>query len=474
MVVSMNRHRGWRIRELLLAAALLVPTLAFCQSPADSSSTQDPGSTNPPPQTQVPDTGPGPEQSQPNAAGGTQGLFARALNSASPLAGANGPLQWGWLSVRSISFQQEFTNVTSDGPGAQSVTQDLQASQLTVALVLSHAFGSSRQTHLTVQYTPSLFIVEGHVYTNALNQTAGLDTGFQLNPRWSLQISDRLNYLGSQRNFSGFSLDANYLQGTVAQNTFINGPGTVIYDTAGATFTYLWSPITTVSFTPTFSYQVATGAVNFSQNLGAYYGGGRFTLSRSLSATQTIGISYSGQYGWFTNTSTTAGPQSNGLEQDALIRYGQQIGPSWRLSLGFGVTSNSAGYAQAGFAANAGITKSFQRMDFALSYVRGHQFNGYITSGSTDRIDLINTIHWSRRFLTTTSGAYFRTANSPNPGPSGTYATEQLSFALTRAFRLTGGIAYTKQTGDGVYVQGGKSRLATVGITWAPPADSPH
>jgi len=470
----MIRQRRWRIQELLLAAALLVPTLAFCQSPADSSATQYPGSTNPPAQTQAPDAGSGPEQSQPNAAGGTQGLFARALNSASPLAGANGPLQWGWLSVRSVSFQQIFTNVTSDGPGAQSVTQDLQASELTAALVLSHAFGSSRQTHLAVQYTPSLFIVEGHVYTNALNQTAGLDTGFQFNPRWSLQISDRLNYLGSQRYFSGFSLDANYSQGTVAQNTFINGPGTVIYDTVGATFTYLWSPVTTVSFTPTFSYQAATGAVNSGQNLSAYYQGGRLNVSHSLSATQTIGISYSGQYGWYTNTSTTAGPQSSGLEQDALIRYGQQFGPSWQLSLGLGVTSNSGGYAQANFAANAAITKSFQRMDFALNYGRGHQFNGYVTSGSTDRVDLINTIHWSRRFMTSTSGAYFRTANGPGPGTSGTYATEQLSFALTRAFRLTGGIAYTKQTGDGVYVQGGKNRLATVGISWAPPADLPH
>jgi hypothetical protein len=470
----MIRHRGWRIRELLLATVLLVPTLAFCQSPADSSSTQDPGSTNPRVQTQAPDTGSGPEQSQPNPAGGTQGLFAKALNSASPLAGENGPLQWGWLSVRSLSSQEIFTHVTFDVPGAQSVTQDLKATQLTAALVLSHAFGSSQQTKLTVQYTPSLFVEEGHVYTNALNQTAGLDTGFPLNPRWSLQISDRLNYLGSQRYYSGFSLDANYSQGTVAQNTFINGPGTVIYDTASAAFTYLWSPVTTVSFTPTFGYQVATGAVNSGQNLRAYYQGGQLNVSHSLSATQTIGISYSGQYGWYTNTSTTAGPQASGLEQDALIRYGQQFGPSWRLSLGLGVTSNSGGYAQANFAANASITKSFQRMDFALNYGRGHQFNGYITSGSADRVDLVNTIHWSRRFMTSTSGAYFKTANGPSSGTSGTYATEQLSFALTRAFRLTGGIAYTKQTGDGVYVQGGKSRLATVGISWAPPAGLPH
>jgi len=54
------------------------------------------------------------------------------------------------------------------------------------------------------------------------------------------------------------------------------------------------------------------------------------------------------------------------------------------------------------------------------------------------------------------------------------YATEQLSFGLTRVLSLTGSIAYTKQTGDGVYVQNGHTRFATVGIAWSPAVPAQH
>ena len=461
-------ERSRQVAELLLGLALLAPSLAYCQQASDSSSTQDPGSGNPPAQTQTTGTDSGSGQSEPNPAATTQGLFARALNSASPLSGDNGPLQWGWFSVRSISFLQYFNSITVDNPGMSPESADLNASQLSTSIVVSHAFGASHLTQLTVQYAPSLYIAEGHVYTNALNQTAGIDTTFQLTPRWSIQISDRFNYFGNQRYFSGLSLGVNYSLGTVAQNSFLNGPGRVIYDTAGATFSYLWSPRTTLSITPSFGYQNSTGAVNSGENLSALYGGAQVAVSYALSATQTIGVSYLGQYASYTNTSTTAGPQANGLLQDFLVNYSKQIAASWRLSAGIGIASNTGVGSQSGLAASAGISKSFKRMDLAVNYYRGHQFNGYITSSSTDRVDLVNTIRWSRRFSNSTSVAYFRTTDTPTPGPSGTYATEQLSFALTRTLSFNGGISYTKQEGDGVYVQSGHARVATVGLTWAP------
>jgi hypothetical protein len=464
----MVRERSSLATEWLLALVLLVPQLAYSQQP-DSGSV----SGNPPTPTQTTGTESGATQSEPNAAATTQGLFARALNSASPLAGDNGPLQWGWFSVRSASFLQYFNNITIDNVGLPPVSQDVSATQLSSSIVVSHAFGASRLTQLTVQYTPSVFISEGHVYTDALNQSAGLDTTFQLSPRWSMQISDRFTYFGNQRYYSGVSLGVDYSLGTVAQNSFLNGPGRVIYDTAGVAFSYLWSPVTTVGFTPSFGYQNSTGALTSGQSLSALYGGAQLTISHALTASQTVGMSYLGQYASYTNTSTTAGPQANGLLQDFFINYGKQIGASWRLSAGLGITSNTNDGSQAGLAASGGITKSFQRMDVALNYYRGHQFNGYVTSASTDRIDLVNTIRWSRRLMTSTSGAYFRTTSSA-PGPSGIYATEQLNFGLTRTLSFTSSVAYTKQTGDAVYVQSGHTRLATVGITWTPVGTVQH
>ena len=462
----MVREKGWQMAEVVLALTLLAPTLA-CSQQTDPPATQDPGSGSPAAQTPTTSTDSG---ATPVPAATTQGLFARALNSASPLPGDNGPLQWGWFSIRSISYLQYFNELNEDNPGLPPTSENLTATQLTTAIVVNHAFGSSHRTQLTVQYAPSLFIEEGHVSVDALNQTAGIDTTFQLNPRLTMQISDRFSYYANQRYFSGLSLGVNYSQGTVAQNNFLNGPGRVINNTASVTFSYLWSPLTSVSFTPSFSYQNSTGADNSAENLTSLSGGGTLAITRSLSPTQTIGMSYSGQYASYTNTSTTAGPQSNSFLQDFLINYGKQIAASWRLSLGLGVTSNTNTGGETGLAASAGISKSFHLMDFAVNYYRGHQFNGYITSGSTDRVDLVNVIRWTPRFTTNSSVAYFQTAGGATPGPSGFYASEQLAFGLTRTLSFTGGAAYTKQTGDEVYIGTGNTRMATVGLTWTPAA----
>jgi len=462
----MVREKGWQMAVVPLALALLVPTLAFAQQ-TDSGAAQDPGSGSPAAQT--PTTG-ADSGATPVPAATTQGLFARALNSASPLPGDNGPLQWGWFSVRSISYLQYFNELNETNPGFPPTSENLTATQFTTAIVVNHAFGASHQTQLTVQYAPSLYIEEGHVSADALNQSAGIDTTFQLSPRLSMQISDRFSYFANQRSFTGLSLGVNYSQGTVAQNNFLNGPGSVLYNIASATFSYLWSPRTSVSITPSFGYQKSTGAENGGENLSSLFGGGMVAVTHSLSPTQTIGMSYSGQYATYTNTSTTAGPQSNSFLQDFLINYGQQIAASWRINFGLGVTSNTNTGGETSLAANAGISKSFHLMDFAVNYNRGHQFNGYITSGSTDRVDLVNVIRWTPRFTTNSSVAYFRTVGGGPSEPSGFYAFEQLAFGLTRTLSITGGAAYTKQIGDEVYIETGNTRMATIGVTWTPAA----
>jgi hypothetical protein len=453
------------IAALLFAAVLVTPQKTLCQQAGDSSSAQDPGSNSSSPQTSSGSAG----DAAPASAGTTQGLFAKALNSASALSGDNGPLQWGWLSVRSISFQEYFDSITLESTGMPSASESLDASQLSAAIVLSHAFGASHTTQLAVQYTPSLLISEGNVYPNTLNQTAGIDTTFQLSPRLGLQISDRFTYYGDQRDFSGLSLNVDYSLGTLATNSFLNGPGKVIYNSASAGVSYLWSPTTTVSVTPMFGYENASGVNDSQENLSALSGGAQVVVSHYLSASQTVGASYLGQYVDYTNNTTAGGPQSSsdGVLQDFLLTYGKQIGATWRFSVGFGLTNNTGADAQTGFGASAGISKSFRRMDFGVSYDRGHQFNGYITSASSDRIDVVNTIRVSRRLTTNSSAAYFRTVGG-GPSTSGFYATGQVRFGLTPSLGLTAGYAYTRQIGDGVYVVNGDTRLATIGITWSP------
>jgi hypothetical protein len=446
----------------LLAIGLLTPLLGLSQQQPTTGATQDPGAA--PTAGQSPDATPPSDQQQPNAAGTTQGFFVRALNSAGPLVGENGPLQWGWISVRSASFLEYFSQVNFANPSIQPQNENIDASELSASIVVDRAF---KRSHLTIQYTPSLAISNGNVYSNALNQTAGLDTSFQLNSRWSLQVTDRFSYVGSQRTFSGQVLSTDYSTGISAPQNFLYGPGSVLYNVIFASFTYLWSPRTTVSFAPSFGYQYGTGAVNPAANVTGFSEGGNLTFSHLLSPTKTIGFTYTGQYANYTNSSVSAGPQSNAVIQDFLVTYSQQVSTSLWIHLGLGITTTTGGESGSGLAMNASITKNFHRSDLALFYNRGHQFNGFVTSGASDNVGVTHTIYWTSRLSTATSGDYLRTPNAFPSTQSAWYASEQLNFGLTRRLSLSGSFAYLNQLGDGVYVLNSNRRFATVGITWS-------
>jgi len=462
--MATDRDKIWYRCGMLLAIGLLTPFLGLSQQQTTSDATQDPGAA--PTAGQTPDAAPPRDQQQPNSAGTTQGLFVRALNSAGPLVGENGPLQWGWISVRSASFLAYFSEVSLTNPGVQPQNEsfNVNASELSASVVVDRAF---RRTHLTLQYTPSLAISNGNVYSNALNQTAGLDTSFQLNPRWSLQVTDRFSYVGSQRTFAGLPFNTDYTTGISAQQNFLSGPGSILYNRASASFSYLWSPRTTVSFAPSFGYQYSTGAVNSAANVSGFSEGGNITFSHLLSTSKTLGFTYTGDYANYTHSSVSAGPQSNALMQDFLVTYSQQFNASMWIHLGLGLTSTTGNVGGIGLGMNAGITKNFNRSALAAFYSRGHQFNGFVTSSASDNVGLTHTINWSPRLSTSTSAAYIRTPGALPSTQSAWFATEQLNFGLTRRLSLSGGFSYLHQLGDGVFVLNSKRRFATVGITWS-------
>jgi hypothetical protein len=154
--------------------------------------------------------------------------------------------------------------------------------------------------------------------------------------------------------------------------------------------------------------------------------------------------------------------------QDVRLRYSQQLSPSLWLNAGAGLTSNTGNAGNGtGLALDVELTKTFHRMDFALGYNRGNQFNGLITGAASDRADLAHTIYWTRRLSTVSSVAYFRTSEVSTQSQSGLYGTEQASYGLTRNLSLSGSFSYSKQVGDGVYVLSGHHRYLTVGVVWA-------
>jgi hypothetical protein len=453
--------RIWQRGGALLAVSLLIPLLGLCQETSTANATQVP--SVPSTAGQSPDPATPFDQQQPKPAG-EQGFLVRALNSASPLAGDNGPLQWGWISVRSMILEEYFSDVNFQNSNVQPQSGNVYATAMSASIVVDRAF---KRSHFTLQYTPSLAISGGQVYTNIMNQTLGLDTTFQLSPRWGLQVTDRFSYYGSQRTYSGLPFSTDYSTGISSPQVFLYGPGTALYNSISASFSYLWSPLTTVSFAPFFGYQYNTSAGPPAENVSSLSEGGRLTVSHSLSPTKTIGFNYSGEHANYTNSSASAGPQSNSLMQDFLVTYGQQIKSSLWIHLGLGITSTTGNAGGTGLGVNAGITKSFHRSSLAVYYNRGHQFNGFVTSGASDDVGATHTINWTTRLSTATSATYIRTPNATSLAQTAWYATEQLSFGLTRRLSLLTSFSYLSQTGDGVYVLSSNRRFATIGITWS-------
>jgi hypothetical protein len=230
-------------------------------------------------------------------------------------------------------------------------------------------------------------------------------------------------------------------------------------------FSYRYSLLTTISFSPSFGYQRSTGALDSGQEVNAFLGGGRFGVTHALSSTRTLGFSYLGQYAVYDNTSQTSGPQANQFLQDMLLTYGQQLSPTWHLSTSVGLTSNiGTGASGTGIALAGRLTKKFQKSEIGISYNRGHGFNGYITSQVSDRVDVVERTYWTRRFSTSGSFSYFRTTGTPTN--TGLYTIGQLSYRVTRHMSLVGSVAHVSQTGNGVYFLNGHRNLFVTGIRW--------
>jgi hypothetical protein len=182
-----------------------------------------------------------------------------------------------------------------------------------------------------------------------------------------------------------------------------------------------------------------------------------------------VGVSYFAQKMLFSNTSTTAGPQqSNLLQQSFLFTYRQQFRPTFWLNVGVGVLGSTTNNNGAGLGLNVGVTKAFQHHRLTFAYNRGFQFNGLVTGNASNRIDAVHSINWTERLSTSTSAAYFRYITGTPNAEAGFYATEQLQYRLARQLSVSGGFSYSKQIGDGVYLQGGTLHFFSFGFIWSP------
>src|SRR5262249_9015132 len=151
-VIMMSAIRTGLRTSMLLMMILVRPVAGLTQQVP----TEDLGNES----TAVTDRAQNPDPAAPNdrqvpiPAAVSEGYFIRALNSARPLGGENGPLQWGWLSVRTLQFNEFYDMVSFDDPAIQLANPNPNEtfSQLSAVVMVGRQF---KRAKLAVQYQPT-------------------------------------------------------------------------------------------------------------------------------------------------------------------------------------------------------------------------------------------------------------------------------------------------------------------------------
>jgi hypothetical protein len=464
-----------RLAVWVFTTLLILAPLAKSQQPVSPKATPDSEAATPPEPGEQ-DSNASIQQQAPNFAA-AQGGFVRLLGSADELVeeGGLGLFHWGPFSLRSFSVLELVGQQTLDNPASgQPSTESGSSTQLSALIVFDKAV---KRTRVTLQYQPQAFVTNGNFYANLANQNSSVDVTFPLNERWSLTVGDRFYYYASQRVYSGVPINTNYFNGITFLNNYTSGAGSTLTNSLYLALTYQWSPRATLSFTPGFGYSYSTGYEyatvgsegSSPQRVSSLSGGGSVSFGYQVTEQANIGVSYFAQQMLFSNTSKTAGPQqSNLLQQDFLFMYRQQFRPTFWLNAGVGVLGSTTNNSGASWGLNIGVIKAFQHQSLTFAFNRGFQFNGLVNGYASDRVDAVHSISWTQRLSTSTSAAYFRYINGTPNTESGFYATEQLQYRLTPQMSFSGAFSYTKQVGDGVYLQSGNLHFFTVGFVWSP------
>jgi hypothetical protein len=438
---------------------------------------QDPGSTGAP-QSGNPENKDGQSSSQPNnkdpkdssqknSDAGTDTSATSTpisvLGGATPLSGATGPLRWGDFFVRAVSFTELYDQVDYVGLTAPNKFSR-NASLFQADLAFDHL---TRHGHFALQYTPRVAVVEGQVYADYSNQNVALNLLYDLSPRWMMDVHDRVVYLSTQDVFSTFYVDANTQSGTTIQNNFLDGPGSLLNETAAVAFHYRWSPRTSISFEPSFSYLRTTGFQ--SPTLSSHVYSGAASLSYQLTPRSTLGVFF------HTDQVELSGIEGRTQIYSSGLSYSRQIGEFWRVSGSFGALRNPASgtISPWTFDASGSLTRGFRRGSLGVVYNRDLA-QGYVTNNYADRVD--GFVSWGvTRVLQWRSSVGYQRESSVNNPITAKYTVNGFQLHLAPRVTLFADYTYRVQDGNVAQILSGHRNFLSGGIRWtAAPEMEPY
>lgn len=458
----------WKARCVSLALGATLWILVALAPHADAQG-EDKATSGSTPATQVPAASPqdsknggdssSKDSGEPGDSSSSSPSTVTALGSASPLGLPSGSLRWGDFFVSEVIFTQIHDHAnylgTSSGSSFSGSGFSNDTSLFQTTLAFNHV---SRRNQIAAQYQPRLAIINGNVYPNYSDQNASFDMIVIQGPRWSANFHDAFDYFSSQNLYAKFYTDANTQTGTTIQNNFLDGPGSLLDDSATLAFSYRWTPRTTVSFTPTFKYLRTTGT-QLGTLISRNYGGS-VAIGYQLSPRQTIGAYFNSQY------VVISGFQGNTHIYSMGLSYSRQMGPAWMVS-GSGAGTRAPGSLNTQpwtFTGTASLTRKFQRGSAGVVYSRDLAM-GYVTNHFADRVDAVTNWQLMRDLQWSVSGGYQRESSVSNP-ISAYYTVSQLDFRLAPRVSAFVNYGYRLQNGDAIRVLMGHRNFVSAGIRW--------
>jgi hypothetical protein len=357
---------------------------------------------------------------------------------------------------------EQFEGLKS-APGATYTAAILQTT-----VVFDHRIGAGR---LVLQYQPSMAIADGQVVSNFSNQNTSLDWLIYTRPRWNVKFSDGFRYYYTQQTAGLSYLDVNAVRAGLTTNSFLDGPGRWISNTASISIAHAMSRRSSILVRPsyTFSEYGTRGNLARGSSYGGSVGWNYFTSER-----QTVGIEYTGQLlrevGLGTSTSTTGAPTDT-IFHTIAGTVGRQLSATLFVKGSVGATTYS-------FVQNArqwsvygalGLVKHLGRSSLGLNYSRGDTLsNGLIASQYADRVDLTFQSQMGTRFYWSVGGGYLRQV--PSGGFSGWYALSGAQFLLAPRAGLFAAFDYYRknQSANAFDLFAGNRNIYTFGLRWQP------
>lgn len=394
----------------------------------------------------------------------TEQSGVKEMGRATPLPAALGPLRLGLVYLRSVEFFQVLGTSSSDRSGKQS----------TVASIFQGTFAFDkelRSSRIALQYRPNVLVSNGKVYNNLASHDVQFDSyyKYQINPRWSMNLSEGLAYRSTRSQFADSYLAIDAVSGISVQNNFLEGPFRALSSSTSLFFGHSLSPRTSLTFGPRLDFAYSSGGFQQNAPITSPTFGADASLSHALSPTQSTGISYS--YQRISPSRTFA----QTTYQTVTGNYSQQLAQSWRTSFSVGASATTLqGMRQWSGVGNFSLSKSFQKSALALTYSRGHAFSGYINNGETQRADATYIFTLMRRLGTQVGGGYEYTASTlaapglPKVKVSGTYQTARLNYPIFPSLNWFVSYTHRKQISDDLQVFPGNRNFVVSGITWSP------